>query len=357
MRNRTRTAAMGMGLALAIAPAPAFAAGPVIAASGAKSWLIILGAAAAGLGAFLLLVILLGGGSSNRREGEIGGRLGAYGGKKQKSSGVFGRFAVLRRAASKAESVAESQGNSRMIESALEQANIPVRAGEAIIAAFGLALILGLIVGLATQSTIWAIVSGAALLMISFLYVSHVAAKQRKRFDKQLPETLNLLATSLRAGYSIMQAIEAVASEAPDPTRREFGRAMSEIRLGRPMIDALSDIADRMESQDFEWTVLAISIQREVGGNLAEVLQSTSETMLQRNRLRGEMKALTAEGRISMYVMAALPFGLFGAIYFLNPGYIEPMMNSVIGIAIFGFALFMMGLGIFWMTKIVKVDV
>lgn len=358
MRNRTRTSAMVMGLVLASAPAPVFAAEPVIAASGAKSWLIILGAAAAGLGAFLLLLILLGGGSSNRREGEIGGRLGAYGGgTKQKSSGVFGRFAVLRRAASKAESVAESQGNSRMIESALEQANIPVRAGEAIIAALGLALILGLIVGLATQSTIWAIISGAALLMLSFLYVSHVAAKQRKRFDKQLPETLNLLATSLRAGYSIMQAIEAVAAEAPDPTRREFGRAMSEIRLGRPMIDALGDIAERMESQDFEWTVLAISIQREVGGNLAEVLQSTSETMLQRNRLRGEMKALTAEGRISMYVMAALPFGLFAAIYFLNPDYIKPMLNSAIGIAVFGFALFMMGIGIFWMTKIVKVDV
>jgi len=348
---------MVMGLALALAPAPAFAAGPVIAASGAKSWLIILGAAAAGLGAFLLLIILLGGGSSNRREGEIGGRLGAYGGNKKKSSGIFGRFAVLRRAASKAESVAESQGNSRMIESALEQANIPVRAGEAIIAAIGLAIILGLIVGLATQSMIWAIIAGAGLLMISFLYVSHVAAKQRKRFDKQLPETLNLLATSLRAGYSIMQAIEAVASEAPDPTRREFGRAMSEIRLGRPMIDSLGDIAERMESQDFEWTVLAISIQREVGGNLAEVLQSTSETMLQRNRLRGEMKALTAEGRISMYVMSALPFALFLAIYLMNPGYIEPMTKSIAGIGAFAFALFMMGLGIFWMNKIVKVDV
>ena len=357
MRSRTRTSALVMGLALAIAPTPAFAAGPVVAAAGAKTWLVILGAAAAGLGAFLLLIILFGGGSSNRASGEIGGRLGAYGGKAKKSSGVFGRFAVLRRAANKAESVAESQGNSRMIESALEQANIPVRAGEAIIAAFGLALILGVIVGLMTQSTIWAIIASSALLMLSFLYVSHVASKQRKRFDKQLPDTLNLLATSLRAGYSIMQAIEAVAAEAPDPTRREFGRAMSEIRLGRPMIDALGDIAIRMESQDFEWTVLAISIQREVGGNLAEVLQSTSETMLQRNRLRGEMKALTAEGRISMYVMAALPFLLFGAIYLLNPDYIKPMLSSTIGIGVFAFALFMMGLGIFWMTKIVKVDV
>jgi tight adherence protein B len=356
MRRSARVAVLGVAVALAATPIPAFAATPVVAASGAKSWLIILGAIAAGLGAFLLLIILLGGGSKSRDE-SIGGRLGAYGGTKQKSSGLFGRFAVLRRAASKAESVAESQGNSRMIESALEQANIPVRAGEAIIAAFGLALILGVVVGLATQSFIWAIIAGAVLLIISFLYVSHVASKQRKKFDTQLPDTLNLLATSLRAGYSIMQAIEAVASEAPEPTRREFGRAMSEIRLGRPMIDALNDIAVRMESQDFEWTVLAISIQREVGGNLAEVLQTTSETMLQRNRLRGEMRALTAEGRISAYVMAALPFFLFFGIYMLNPDYITPMLGSPAGWGAFAFAGFMMVVGIVWMQKIVKVDV
>ncbi len=107
-----------------------------------------------------------------------------------------------------------------------------------------------------------------------------------------------------------MQAIEAVAAEAPDPSNREFGQAMSEIRLGRPMIDALGDIAVRMESQDFEWAVMAIAIQREVGGNLAEVLQSTAETMLFRNRFRREVKALTAEGRLSMYIMLGLPFAI-----------------------------------------------
>ncbi len=244
-----------------------------------------------------------------------------------------------------------------MIESALEQANIPVRPGEAIIAAIGLAVILGLIVGLATQSFIWAIIAGAVLLIVSFLYVSHVASKSRKKFDKQLPDTLNLLSTSLRAGYSIMQAIEAVAAEAPEPTRREFGRAMAEIRLGRPMIDSLNDIAIRMESQDFEWTVLAISIQREVGGNLAEVLQGTSEMMLQRNRLRGEMRALTAEGRLSSYVMIALPFFLFGGIYVLNPDYITPMLGSPAGWGAFAFAGTMMAAGFVWMQKIVKVDV
>ena len=103
---------------------------------------------------------------------------------------------------------------------------------------------------------------------------------------------------------------------------------MAEIRLGRPINDALDDIAERMNSQDFEWTVMAIGIQREVGGNLAEVLQTTSETMVQRNRLRREMKALTAEGRISAIVLSLLPIFLFVIISVVNPGYMEPMLQS-----------------------------
>jgi tight adherence protein B len=154
-----------------------------------------------------------------------------------------------------------------------------------------------------------------------------------------------------------MQAVEAVGQEAAEPTKREFGRALSEIRLGRPVVEALSEIAERMESQDFEWTVLAISIQREVGGNLAEVLQTTAETMLQRNRLRREMRALTAEGRISAIVMSALPFFLFAVIWVVNPDYIKPLLESTAGWIAIGVALLLMVSGIFWMQKIVKIDV
>jgi tight adherence protein B len=244
-----------------------------------------------------------------------------------------------------------------MISSALEQANIPLTPGEAIIAAIGLAIISGLVVGLVLQSFIWAIVVGAAVLAFASVYVNHVASKQRKTFDMQLPDTLNLLSTSLRAGYSIMQAIEAAAQEAPEPTRREFGRAMAEIRLGRPMIDSLGDIAARMESKDFDWAVLAISIQREVGGNLAEVLQSTAETIQHRNRFRREVKALTAEGRFSMWIMALLPVAVFGMIMVLNPGYAEPLYTTIPGYAMVGGALFLMVVGVLWMQKIVKIEV
>ncbi len=132
---------------------------------------------------------------------------------------------------------------------------------------------------------------------------------------------------------------------------------MSEIRLGRPMIESLGDIADRMESQDFEWAVMAISIQREVGGNLAEVLQSTAETMMHRNRFRREVKALTAEGRISMYIMLALPFAIALGIYFLNPGYLDPLFTTLAGIVALVIAVIMMVIGALIMRKIVDIEV
>ena len=132
---------------------------------------------------------------------------------------------------------------------------------------------------------------------------------------------------------------------------------MTEIRLGRPLIDALNDIATRMESKDFEWAVIAIAIQREVGGNLAEVLQSTAETMMHRNRFRREVKALTAEGRISAWIMALMPVAVVGAIWVLNPGYITPLWSTSMGIVLSIVGVGLMGIGIFWMMKIVNIDV
>ncbi|MCL1599487.1 MAG: type II secretion system F family protein [Actinomycetia bacterium] len=333
---------------------PAIAQSSETAGSSSGQLIVVFAAVAAALSAFLLIVILFGK-SRSTSKAAVQSRLGALAGDKS-SGGVFGKFSILRRAARSAESAAASRGATNMIENALDQANVPLKAGEAIIAAFGFSMITFLVVTAFTQSAVWGVVGGTLLLIFSLLFVNNVASRQRKRFEGQLPDTLNLLSTSLRAGYSLLQAIEAVGEEAPEPTRREFGRAIAEIRLGRQMDDALSDIAERMASQDFDWTVLAINIQREVGGNLAEVLQTTAETMVQRNRLRREMKALTAEGRISAIVLSVMPILLFIAISVLNPGYLEPLLESTIGLIIIGGGLVFMGIGIVWMQKIVKVD-
>ncbi len=349
-----RPALFGVVAAVLATAAPAMAQSSETAGSSSGQLIVIFAAVAAGLSAFLLIVILFGRGRPTSKAA-VQSRLGALSGDAS-SGGFFSRFSILRRAARSAESAAASRGATNMIENALEQANIPLKAGEAIIAAFGLSVITFLVATAFTQSAVWGVIAGTFLLIFSLLFVNNVAARQRKRFEGQLPDTLNLLATSLRAGYSLLQAVEAVGEEAPEPTRREFGRAIAEIRLGRQMDDALGDIAERMSSQDFDWTVLAINIQREVGGNLAEVLQTTSETMVQRNRLRREMKALTAEGRISAIVLSLMPILLFIAISVLNPGYLQPLLESTIGMVIVGGGLVFMGIGIVWMQKIVKVD-
>jgi tight adherence protein B len=321
---------------------------------GTMSNLVLVGAIAGGLALGLFVAILF---APNRgMERDLSGRLGVYADMGSQDLGFFGKIPILRRFARRAESVAQDRGVFSMIETALEQANVPVRPGEAITIAIMLSIALGGVVFLATGNWIAAIIVAAVALAVAGAAVQTVAARERSRFENQLPDTLNLISTSLRAGYSLLQAVEAVASEASDPTGREFSRAITETRLGRSPVDSLKDVAERMESKDFDWAVLAINIQREVGGNLAEVLQTAAETMVERNRLRREMKALTAEGRISAGVLGALPIFLFVFLFATNREYLEPLLRfpGMFGLIGAGFALV---IGIQWLRKIVAVDV
>jgi tight adherence protein B len=189
------------------------------------------------------------------------------------------------------------------------------------------------------------------------VFVRTLRNRRLKAFEAQLPDTLNLLAGSLRAGYSFLQCVEAVAEETVDPMARELRRVLAEARLGRPVEDALSDAAARMQSQDFEWAVMAVSIQREVGGNLAELLSTVSDTMTQRARMHGEVKALTAEGRISAIIMGLLPVGLGLFMFTAAPDYIGALFSSMVGWGMVVMSTVMALVGVAWIQKIVKVEV
>lgn len=335
--------------------APAVAQEGASSESASNELFVTVSALAGAISVFLLILILFGS-AKNRTDPSITTRLATYGGDSENKASMFSKFRFLRKAAASAETAAQKRGMTAMIESALETADVPLRPGEAIVGTAGIALMSGIVVAALTRSTVWGVVALAVVAGVAVVYVNQVAARTRNRFEEQLPDTLNLISTSLRAGYSLLQAVEAVGEEAPDPTRREFGRAIAEIRLGKNLNDALDGIAIRMGSQDFDWTVMAIGIQREVGGNLAEVLQTTAETMVHRNRLRREMKALTAEGRISALVLSIMPFGLFAFIWFANPEYLEPLISSTVGLMIMAGGVVFIAIGIFWMQKIVKVD-
>jgi len=165
------------------------------------------------------------------------------------------------------------------------------------------------------------------------------------------------LASSLRAGFSFLQGVEAVAQEVDDPMGSELRRVIVEARLGRPVEESLDDCARRMRSDDFDWAVMAVNIQREVGGNLADLLQTVSVTMIERERLRRDVKALTAEGRMSAIVLGCLPPGLGLVFYATNPAYIRVLFTHLGGQIALGAAILAMLIGFFWMKKIVDIKV
>jgi tight adherence protein B len=197
----------------------------------------------------------------------------------------------------------------------------------------------------------------AIIVFLPPVSLQFLAKRRRKLFLSQLPDTLQLLAGSLRAGYSLMQGVEAVSQEVSDPMGRELRRVMIESRLGRPLEDALEDAAARMGSPDFAWAVMAIRIQREVGGNLAELLMTVAETMVSRERLRRDVKALTAEGRVSAIVLGVLPVGLGLAMYMINKKYMQVLFHDRLGNFMLGGSILMMVVGFWWMKKTVEVDV
>jgi tight adherence protein B len=193
--------------------------------------------------------------------------------------------------------------------------------------------------------------------MIPPAVVNFMATRKKKAFEALLPDTLQLLSSTLRAGYSMMQGVEAVSQEAAEPMGAELRRVVTEARLGRPLEEALDAVALRMDSKDFDWAVMAIRIQREVGGNLSELLLTVAETMTQRERLRRDISSLTAEGRISAYVLVALPVGLGGFLYLVNREYIGRLFDNTVGQLMLGGAVLMIGIGMAWMSKIIKIEV
>jgi tight adherence protein B len=330
-------------------------------APASTSTLLWVGALSIGVSIVLLLYILFGREEEDSADA-LRMRLQAYGrggraeGQEEKGN-LIARIPFLRRFTEQAEEAVRRRGLLHAMNSLLEQGNIPLSPGEAIAAGLGLSVIAGLMVGLLTRNVIPGVIATVVAVLLLFVVVQQVGEREKRKFEDQLPDTLILLSTSLRAGLSLLQAVEAVVAEAPEPTAREFGRVIAETRLGRPLVQALHGITERMRSEDWNWAVMAIEIQREVGGNLAEVLQTVADTMLQRNRLRREIRALTAEGRISAIVLAALPIVLFLVLFLTNRDYLEPLITKTVGYIAMGIGIGLMALGGVWLKKIVDIEI
>ena len=179
--------------------------------------------------------------------------------------------------------------------------------------------------------------------------------RRRKAFKNQLDETLQIIASALRAGHSFTRALDAVATEAESPTAEEFARVINENRIGRDLIVALLQTADRMESEDFRWVAEAVAVHRDTGGNLNEVLDRVGQTMRERNQVRQQVDALAAEGKFSAIVLMALPVVVAGAFSVINPTYLAPLFATRGGQMMLAFSFVLYVVGGLWLKKIVNV--
>lgn len=264
---------------------------------------------------------------------------------------------ILQRAVDFTGEMAEKRGFLESIEVSLERANLPLRGAEAVFFVASAAVLAAMAAALVTSSLLMGLVVLGFALMVPKALLDMRVRRRQKKFVALLPDMLVLLAGTLKAGYSIAQAFEAVSKEVDEPMGKEIRRVVTEHRLGRTLEDALDATAERMGSDDFAWTVMAIKIQREVGGNLAELLLTVADTMTQRERLRRDVNSLTAEGRVSAFILGLLPPGLGVVMFVMNRDYISSLFTPGLGYFMIGAALVAMFVGFTWMKKIITIEV
>lgn len=241
----------------------------------------------------------------------------------------------------------------------LARADMKFKPGEFIILVLASMVVMGILAYfLGNQhplSGIIGVVAGAALPII---YLRTQQGRRLQRFNDQLPDMINLMVNGLRAGYSTMQAMEAVSRELPPPISEEFRRVVQEMQLGVPMERALANLLRRIPSEDLDFVITAINVQREVGGPLAEILDTISFTIRERIRIKGEIRVLVAQVISSGRLLSGVPFALALLLWFINQEYMMEFANNPVcgGIAI-GLGVTMIGIGYFIMTRIANIEV
>ena len=317
---------------------------------GTDAWLtLVLGAAFAGT--FLLAVLILSVTSKGRKRRSLAVLMGR--GKKATDETSW----VPTGLAQAGERLAVAGGFGSRLEAKIEQAGLPMKAGE-FIALIVVAAIAGGVFGAILLPNIvvvlmFAIIAGLA----PYAWLVRTRSQRQKKMSEQLADVLAILASSLRAGHSFLQALDHVANEIKDPSATEFHRVVSEIRLGRPVDDAMIEMAERIGSEDMRWAVMAVNIQRQVGGNLAEVLDIVANTVRERAYVHRQVRVLSAEGRLSIIILAGLPFGVFFYLMLVSPDYVSVLFTTMFGRILLAAGGCLMAVGIFVMTRIVRIDV
>lgn len=242
----------------------------------------------------------------------------------------------------------------------LDKAGLPLRAGEFYMIRYAAAFV-GFFVPVTFTRSVMGLLLGIPFAAVAFfipgLYVGIKKRSRMNKIDSQLEELLTLVSNSLKAGYGLMQGLEFASRQLRDPIAAEIRGTLRDASLGMSAEDAIKGLGDRMESPDMDMVVIAINIQRSVGGNLAEILDNVAFTMRERQRIRGEIKTLTAQQQISGYIVCALPLLVGAAFYVLNPDYMKVLFTDTMGQTMLGAAVGLQVLGIYIIRRIVNIEV
>lgn len=239
----------------------------------------------------------------------------------------------------------------------LQKADLKLKSSEWVLTIAGTGLTLGALLALRFGTPVMLIVGPLAAWLLGGAYLKFRQGRRARAFNNQLGDTITLLSNALKAGYSFAQALASVSRNASPPISEEFARGTREIALGIGVDDALHHMVKRNKSEDFDLLVTAVQIQRVVGGNLAEILDSIAYTIRERVRIQGEIRTLTAQARISGIIITLLPFGLAGVLEVISPSYFGPMLTDSLGHIFLGIGIFSIAIGAAAVQKIVKIEV
>lgn len=251
--------------------------------------------------------------------------------------------------------IASRRGFVELFEARLQRAGMGIRAAEFMALHFFMVVTIGLLVFYFSRNMLITLLVTVVSVLLPFVILNIKTSRRLKRFHEQLPDALQLISGSLKAGYSFNQALSMVVEESKPPLSKEFRRILNETRMGISEREALGNVSERIKSEYFDWTVMAINVQREVGGNLAEVLETISNTIRERDRVMNRIKALTSESRLSAIILIALPVVVGILLAIINREYISLLFATRIGLIMLIVSGIMMIIGVIWILKIIQI--
>jgi tight adherence protein B len=245
----------------------------------------------------------------------------------------------------------------KRLDRLIEQANVQYPVGFYVLLTFVLASAGLLASSFVTTNRVICVIVGVLFGAIPFYYIRSKKRRRMNKLETQLPDGLELIARALRAGHAFSNGMSLAADEFDDPLGTEFGKTLDEINFGVSVPDALKNLANRVDSSDVKYFVVSVIIQRDAGGNLAEIMDKIGHVIRERFRLRGKIRVLSAEGKTTAVILGTIPFVVILALHFMNPNYINTMLAEPAGRIVSGVAGFMMVIGILIMRRLIRIKV